>query len=94
MAIDSANKRRSAASRGFFKRCFPVADGSITGVDKQHEVGRYRGVAAAAPVAAIDLMAAAAGQWLAGPVSSGEYLAGPIAAGEYLAGARATGSSY
>jgi hypothetical protein len=43
MAIDSEDKRRSVL------RILPIADNSISGVDKQHIVGLYRGIAAQAP---------------------------------------------
>lgn len=49
MAIDTQNKRRSASSRGPSVRIAPVPDGEIAGVDRQQIVGRYCGIAAAAP---------------------------------------------
>lgn len=88
MAIDTEDKRRSAASRGLWKRCFPVPDGTISGVDKQHAASRYRGIAAGIPAAAVYLIAAAVSQYVAGPAASGQYLAGPVAGADYVAGAR------
>ena len=44
MAIDSEDKRRSVL------RILPIADNSISGVDKQHIVGLYRGIAAQSPL--------------------------------------------
>jgi len=43
MAIDSEDKRRSVL------RVLPIADGTISGVDKQHIVELYRGIAAQVP---------------------------------------------
>lgn len=45
MAIDSEDKRRSVL------RILPIADGTISGVDKQHAAGFYRGIAAQSPIA-------------------------------------------
>lgn len=39
MAIDSANKRRSML------RLMPVADGTISGADRNHFLGLYSGIA-------------------------------------------------
>ena len=44
MAIDSEDRRRSVVG------IFPIADGTISGVDKQHVAGFYRGIAAGEPV--------------------------------------------
>ena len=44
MAIDSEDKRRSVV------RIMPIADGTISGVDKQHVAGLYRGIAAQSPL--------------------------------------------
>lgn len=44
MAIDSENKRRSVV------QILPIADGTISGVDKQHAAGFYRGIAAQSPL--------------------------------------------
>ena len=44
MAIDTEDKRRSVIG------ILPIADGTISGVDKQHVAGFYRGIPAAVPV--------------------------------------------
>ena len=45
MAIDSEDKRRSVIG------ILPIADNLISGVDKQHIAGLYRGIAAQSPTA-------------------------------------------
>jgi len=42
-AIDTEDKRRSVV------RIYPIPDGSITGVDKQHVAGFYRGISSSLP---------------------------------------------
>ncbi len=44
MAINTEDRRRSAVG------ILPIADGTISGVDKQHTAGFYRGIPAAVPV--------------------------------------------
>ena len=47
MTIDSEDKRRSASNWGLW--ILPVPDGTISGADKQHVAGFYRGIAASSP---------------------------------------------
>lgn len=49
MAIDTEDKRRSVFAHYGIK-IFPVPDGAIAGVDRQHAWGFYRGIAAAAGI--------------------------------------------
>lgn len=54
MAIDDANKRRSAFNRGMGgfagRNIMPIPDGDINNAaDRLHMAGFYRGIAAAAP---------------------------------------------
>jgi hypothetical protein len=53
MAIDTEDKRRSVV--GVFRALTipPVPDSSISGVDKQHTAGYYRGIAAQSPVVVV-----------------------------------------
>lgn len=47
MAIDTHDKRRSVLGTILpFLAVYPVADGTVSGVDKQHAGGDYRGIAA------------------------------------------------
>lgn len=53
MAINTANRRRSASSTGPWRRLAPLPDGSISSVaDRQQIAGRYRGIEASSVVVA------------------------------------------
>ena|GEM_PF-4401002 len=102
MAIDTADKRRSAAQRTWW-RIAPVPDGSLTNErDRQHAAGIYRGLAlaftpssdmlqvAATEGARLDVAGVTGGR-LDGSALVGGRLDGACFTGDRMDGATSTG---